>query len=413
MARLLQVNPVLRTNTSTGRIMQEIGELAQETGWESYVAFSRGRDGLKLPCKLIKVPVGSRFSVAWHGVLTRLFDRHGEGSRLATRRFIRTIERIDPDVIHIHNVHGYFLNYRIFLDWLSRCGKPVVWTVHDCWMYTGHCYYYTAAGCDRWETLCHDCPQRREFPRSLIFDRSSQSYRKKAAAFTSIPRELLTVVPVSRWLRDEMSRSFMKDSRFKVIHNGIDLSVFKPSDDAAVRREYALGERHIILGVASIWSREKGLDDFVSLAGMIDGGSEVIVLVGVSEEQKAALPDGIACIRRTSDVHQLAALYSSAVAFVNPTWQDNYPTVNLEAIASGTPVVTYRTGGSPESVVEGETGTVVARGDVQGLLDAVRAFESADREALRCRCRGYAEANFDKQERYREYLKLYEDITVR
>ena len=413
MARLLQINPVLRPDTSTGRIMQEIGELAQESGWESYVAYSRGRDGLKLPCRLVKVPVGSRLSVVWHGMLTRLFDMHGEGSRLATKRFIREIGRIDPDVIHIHNVHGYFLNYRMFLDWLSRCGKPVVWTVHDCWMYTGHCYYYTAAGCNRWETLCHDCPQRREFPRSLIFDRSAQSYRKKAEAITSIPRELLTVVPVSAWLRDEMSRSFMKDFRFKVIHNGIDLSVFKPSDDAAVRREYALGKRYVILGVASIWSREKGLDDFAVLSGMIDGGSEVIVLVGVNDGQKAALPEGIVCIRRTSDVHQLAALYSCASAFVNPTWQDNYPTVNLEAIACGTPVVTYRTGGSPESVVEGETGTVVARGDVQGLLDAVRAFESADREALRRSCREYAEANFDKQERYREYLKLYEDIAVR
>ena len=412
MGRLLQINPVLRTNTSTGRIVREIGELAKEAGWESYVAYSRGRDGLNLPCNLIKVPVGSRLSVAWHGVLTRLFDRHGEGSRLATRRFIKDIERINPDIIHIHNVHGYFLNYRMFLEWLSRCGKPVVWTVHDCWMYTGHCYYYTAVGCDRWETLCHHCPQRKEFPRSIFFDRSSQAYRNKSVAFTSIPRNLLTVVPVSGWLRDEMSRSFMKDCRFKVIRNGIDLSVFRPADATAVRREYALGERHVILGVASIWSREKGLDDFAALAGKIDGASEVIVLVGVSDEQKKSLPGGIICIRRTSDVHQLAALYSSATAFVNPTWQDNYPTVNLEAISCGTPVVTYRTGGSPESVVEGETGTVVERGNVNGLLEAVRAFEKADREALRRRCREYAEANFDKQERYREYLKLYEDIAI-
>ena len=412
MARLLQINPVLRTNTSTGRIMQEIGELAISAGWESYVAYSRGRDGVSLPCKSVKVPVGSRLSVAWHGLLTRLFDMHGEGSVLATRRFVRQIERLDPDVIHIHNVHGYFLNYRILLEYLSRCGKPVVWTVHDSWMYTGHCYYYTAAGCFRWQTKCHDCPQRGEFPRSWFLDRSSRSFESKARAFTSIPKDLLTVVPVSSWLREDMGLSFMKDCRFRIIRNGIDTAVFRPCPGTGVRERFGLGERHVILGVASIWSREKGLDDFAALCPMIDDSSELIVLVGVKDEQKALLPPNAVCIGRTSDVHQLAALYSEAVAFLNPTWQDNYPTVNLEAIACGTPVVTYRTGGSPESVTP-RTGKVVERGDVKGLLAAAREYESADREELRRRCREYAVANFRKEDRYSEYLKLYEDIAVR
>lgn len=409
---LLQINPVLRPNTSTGRIMQEIGETAIAAGWTSYVAYSRGRDGVRLPCRSIKVPVGSRLSVALHGLLTRLFDMHGEGSRLATMRFIRTIRRIDPDVIHIHNVHGYFLNYSMLLRYLSRCGKPVVWTVHDCWMYTGHCYYYTAVGCDRWQTVCHDCPQRKAFPRSWFFDRSSSAFRSKAKAFTSIPRGLLTLVPVSQWLRDEMGRSFLKDCRFQVIRNGIDTEVFKPVQDSGVREAYNIGGRNIILGVASIWSREKGLDDFVKLDSMLDRDKEVIVLVGVDDSQRAQLPADIVCIRRTSDIRQLAALYSEAAVFVNPTWQDNYPTVNLEAISCGTPVVTYRTGGSPEAVIDG-TGLVVERGDVDALLAGIRHFEQVPVEGTRELCRNFALANFRKQDRYGEYLKLYEDIAVR
>ena len=411
MGKLLQINPVLRTNTSTGRIMQEIGECAAAAGWECYVAYSRGRDGEGLPCRSVKVPVGSKLSVAWHGLLTRLFDLHGSGSVIATLRFIKKIREIDPDIIHIHNIHGYFLNYRLLLGYLSTCGKPVVWTVHDCWMYTGHCYYYTAVGCERWRTGCHDCPQSRSFPKSWFLDRSRQAFAAKAAAFTSIPKDRLTVVPVSEWLRGEMAQSFMKGCRFRVIRNGIDVSVFAPCDEAPVRERYALGDRHVILGVASIWSREKGLDDFVRLDSMIDRTAEVIVLVGVSESQLSALPQTVIGIRRTADVHELAALYSAATAFVNPTWQDNYPTVNLEALSCGTPVITYNTGGSPEAVAA-DTGLVVARGDVKGLLEGVRLFAARDRESLRSACRRYALENFSKEDRYADYLKLYESITT-
>lgn len=186
MRKLLQINPVLRTNTSTGRIMQEIGELAMQNGWESHIAYSYGRDGI-LPCKSHTIPVGDRWSVAWHGIATRLADRHGLASAGATRRFVRRIEAIRPDIIHIHNIHGYFLNYRILFDYLSGIDTPVVWTVHDCWLYTGHCFYYSYAGCGKWQTGCGDCPQRREFPASWLVDRSQRNHADKREAFTSVP----------------------------------------------------------------------------------------------------------------------------------------------------------------------------------------------------------------------------------
>lgn len=410
MKKLLQINPVLRTSTSTGRIMREIGEMAMSHGWESHVAYSRGRDGL-MSCSSAVLPVGSKASVVWHGIMTRLSDRHGLASSNATRAFIREIKALSPDIIHIHNIHGYFLNYRILFEYLSGCGIPVVWTVHDCWMYTGHCYYYTAAGCMKWKTGCGHCPQRSRFPKSLFLDRSGRNWQDKKEAFTSMPYGKLVIVPVSDWLRREMSESFLKDCRFDVIHNGIDTEVFKMVDDAAVREKYGLGSRHIILGVASIWSREKGFDDFMRLASMLSD-DEVLVLVGMDDERIMSLPDNVVGITRTDDVHELAALYSAADVFVNPTWQDNYPTVNLESISCGTPVVTYDTGGSPESVAP-DTGYVVAPGDLASALAAVRRIEAAGKEHYRPLCRAYAEDNFRKEDRYKDYIGLYEDLLKR
>ena len=417
--KLLQINPVLRTSTSTGRIMKEIGELAIANGWESYVAYSKGRDGLPGSTS-IPVPVGNKASVAWHGLQTRILDRHGLGSVLATKRFIEDIRRIGPDIIHIHNIHGYFLNYRILFDFLSHSGIQVIWTVHDCWLYTGHCYHYMYAGCDRWKTGCGHCPQRGKFPRSLLADRSARNFRDKRDAFCSMPEDRLTIVPVSDWMRSEMSESFLKDYRFQVIHNGIDTDVFSPQPalESEVRRCYGLGDSHVILGIASIWSEEKGLNDFVEMAARLDS-DEVIVLVGMDRKQlddvlsrcgRTVLGDRMVAVQRTADVHQLAGLYSTADVFVNPTWQDNYPTVNLEAISCGTPVVTYRTGGSIEAVA-GDTGFVVEQGDIEGLVDAVRRVETLGKAHFRDACRSRAVKEFRKEDRYAEYIELYERLT--
>lgn len=411
MPKLLQINPVIRRNTSTGKIMQEIGELAMKNGWESYIAYSGGRDG-KDPslCKSRIIPVGTKFSVALHGLETRLFDRHGLGSRIATRRFIKKIKEIDPDIIHIHNIHGYFLNYKILFDYLSKSGKPVIWTVHDCWLYTGHCYYYSSAGCFKWKTGCENCPQRTAFPTSYLIDRSSRNYSDKSKAFNSMPKDRFFIVPVSEWIGSELRQSFLKDCNIRVIHNGIDLNAFKPYETSGVREKYGLGGMHIILGLASIWMKEKGLDDFIKMHPMLKD-DEVIVLVGkMTPEQKASLPSGIVTIARTENVQQLAELYSAADAFVNPTWQDNYPTVNLESIACGTPVVTYRTGGSIEAVIEGKTGYVVEQGDVEGLLAKAREAGKMGKKYFSTICRDHAIGNFSKEDRYKDYIELYKGL---
>ena len=405
--KLLQINPVVRLNTSTGRIMKEIGEIAIAAGWESYIAYSGARDGVPQHSSQL-IPVGNKLDLALHAVATRLFDAHGLASRRATKQLIRRIREIDPDIVHIHNVHGYWLNYPLLCQYLQESGKPVIWTVHDCWLYTGHCYYYSAAGCDKWSTGCGHCPQKRAFPASWIFDRSARNWRDKQRAFGSLER--LTIAPVSEWIRNEMSRSFLKDKQFQVIHNGIDLDVFKPEAAEGQERPADI----VILGVASLWigHEEKGVRDFIRLAGLLREDEHLVLVGRMSETQRAAFPANVQLIERTENVGKLAALYAGATAFVNPTWQDNYPTVNLEAIACGTPVVTYRTGGSVEAVAEG-TGFVVEQGDVAGLLARVRELAAMDRQAVAARCRAYALQHFSKQERYQDYIRLYENLAAR
>ena len=253
MKKLLQINPVLRISTSTGRIMQEIGELALKNGWKSYIAYGKGRDGIK-SCKSQIVPIGNRCSTIWHGWETRLFDRHGLASTQATRTFVGQIEKIQPDIIHIHNIHGYFLNYKVLFEYLSKCGIPVIWTVHDCWLYTGHCYYYSYAGCNKWQTGCNHCPQKKEFPASLLFDRSARNYADKKAAFTSMPKDKFTIVPVSNWIKEEMQSSFLNGYDFRVIHNGINTDVFRICNTQKAMSRYGLDGKHVLLGVLTVQS---------------------------------------------------------------------------------------------------------------------------------------------------------------
>lgn len=410
MKTLLQINPVLRVNTSTGRIMQEIGELAMQHGWRSCIAYSKGRDGIK-SCQSEVIPVGNKWSTIWHGLETRLFDRHGLASNEATRLFVKQIQELKPDVIHIHNIHGYFLNYQILFDFLAQSNIPVVWTVHDCWLYTGHCYYYSYAGCNKWQTGCGHCPQKKEFPASWLIDRSHQNYEDKKQAFTSLPLDQLTIVPVSEWIREEMQYSFFRNNQFHVIHNGINTNIFNIYNPEQVKQKYGLNGKHILLGVASIWSREKGFDDCIQMADLLHP-DEMLVLVGVRPEQQKRLKKNMLGIPRTENIHQLAELYAAADAFINPTWQDNYPTVNLEAIACGTPVVTYRTGGSIEAITD-QTGFIVPQGNVKEMLEAARLISQRGKAYYQQPCRTYALENFRKEDRYQDYLDLYDKLTER
>ncbi len=397
MPTLLQINTVINSG-STGRIAEQLGELVMANGWNSYIAFGRS----PRPSASRTIRVGGRCAVYAHGLLTRFFDAHGFGSRFATKKLIKQIEKIKPDVIHLHNIHGYYLNVDILFAYLRKRAIPVVWTLHDCWPFTGHCSHYTAVNCQKWRQGCDRCPQKNLYPKSFL-DNSRMNWTRKKSAFGKVKN--LTLVTPSVWLAEQVKESFLQDYPIKTIPNGIDLNVFKPSAVYPAKARDLEGKK-IILGVASVWNDRKGLSDFLHLSRMLRD-DEAIVLVGLSHKRiRAGLPERITAVERTESQAELAQWYSAASVFFNPTYEDTFPTTNIESLACGTPVVTYRSGGSPE-IVDSETGFVVAPGSVAEALSCIRKIERAGKSYYSARCSRRANTLYDRDKNFRKYLEIY------
>ena len=336
--KIFQINTVYNS-ASTGRIAADIKHALEAEGHECFVAYGRGNsDEKNTEC------VSNKLDLYSHVFLTRATDKTGMFSKKSTKRTIELIEEFGPDVIHLHNIHGYYLDYRMLFEFLAAYNKPIVWTLHDCWPYTGHCAYYDMAGCEKWKTGCHKCPALEQYPKAFV-DNSKVKYETKKKYFNLV--EKMVFVTPSKWLGNEVKKSFLGKYDVRVINNGIDTDCFKYTE-GNIREKYDLGDKKIVLGIASVWDKRKGLEDFVELAEHLSSEYQ-IVLVGVSEQQIKQLPASIKAIRRTESKVELAQLYSAAEVLFNPTYEDNYPTVNLESLACGTPVITYNTGGSPES----------------------------------------------------------------
>lgn len=392
---------------STGRIAEEIARTAISRGYDSY--FGYGRLGRESKSTLIKI--GNDWDIRWHGLESLLWDNHGFGSRMATNKFISEIERIKPDVINLHNVHGYYLNVEILFEYLAKTDIPVVWTLHDCWPFTGHCSYFDRYNCEKWKTGCHHCPNSKGYPKSLFLDRSKANYARKKELFNKSKN--ITFVAVCQWMANNVKDSFLGRYPVETIYNGVDIETFRPrfkglNGSNSMKAKLGINENvKVVLGVASTWDRRKGLDDFVKLRTMMND-KYAIVLVGLNDKQIAALPEGVIGIKRTESVDQLAELYSLADVFVNPTYVDNFPTTNIEALACGTPVVTYRTGGSPEAIDE-FTGMVIGQGNVEQLRAAVEHF-AMNKSRYSMACRERAVKCFNKQDRFNDYVELFDNL---
>lgn len=347
---------------STGRIAAQQCRDLMAQGHQCTLAF--GRD--KANCDDIPtVRIGGDWDVRLHGLRNRLLDDQGFGSKAATRRFLDWMKEYDPDVIWLHNVHGYYLHIGLLFSYLKTCGKQIRWTLHDCWTFTGHCAYFDFAGCEKWKTGCHHCPQKHTYPQSLLRDNSRKNFQKKSSLFTGIPN--LTLITPSQWLADLLQESYLREYPVEVVYNTINTEVFKPSP-SNFREKHGLQDKKILLGVASIWEERKGLRDFVKLSQMLLPEYK-IVLVGVTAQQEKALPQNILALPRTNSPRELAEIYTAADLFVNPTYEDNYPTVNLEARACGTRIICYDTGGCRETLGPGDT--LVKKGDVEALLASI------------------------------------------
>lgn len=354
--------------TSTGKICAQIAEQMEADGHEVKAAF--GRWGA-VPEKFERFAhyFGSDIETKIHGMQTRLFDMQGLGSKRTTKSFVEWAENYDPSMLWIHNIHGYYINYPILFQWIkSRPQMKVFWTLHDCWAFTGHCVYFTMAGCERWKTGCFNCPQRKEYPASLFFDNSRLNYQKKKESFCSVRN--LTLITPSRWLADLTRDSFLKEYPVKVIYNTIDRSVFKPTP-SDFKKKYGIENNKIVLGVSNAWQEpRKGLKDFLQLAKILDD-EYVIVLVGANEKIIKKLPKNIIGLVKTDSAQELAGIYSCADVLFNPTYEDNYPTVNIEAEACGTRVITYASGGSSETL-RSDNSIAVKAGDVNAVYRLIK-----------------------------------------
>lgn len=391
----LQINTVTGTG-SIGRITCDIYKMMNEMGHESLVAYGRNNsiDGFN------SIRIGSNSDNIMHGIYTRINDKHGFASKKATMKFIEKIKEYNPDIIQLHNLHGYYLNIEILFNYLREANKPVIWTLHDCWAFTGHCAYFDYVNCNKWKDQCYKCPQKKQYPTSILLDRSKWSYKSKRELFTSLSN--LTIITPSDWLADLVKQSFLNKYPVYVINNGIDLELFKPTS-SNFKKDNKLNDKFILLGVADGWEERKGYKYFIELSKQLDNYYK-IVLVGVTEKQRQELPTNILGITKTNNITELAEIYSAADVFLNPTLEEVLGLVNIEALACGTPVITFDTGGSVECIDE-SCGLIVEKENSEKLLKAIKKLENRNFSSDNCVKRSKL---FDKNDRYKEYINLYE-----
>lgn len=399
--RVFQVNTVYNTG-STGRIVANLKHLLEQSGDECYAAYGRGNSTEENTCL-----VSNRLDLYVHALYTRMTDKTGFLSICATRKLIRKIRETNPDLIHLHNIHGYYLNVEMLFQFLKEYGKPVVWTLHDCWPFTGHCVHYEQFGmyskCDRWQSQCGQCERISEYPKSLR-DHSAWNYVHKKQAFTGVDN--LVIVTVSDWLKKQVEKSFLKMYPVETIYNGLDLDKFATIKDMGLREKYNLGDRKIVLGVANGWSLLKGLHDFEELAEFLDSKGYLIVVLGVEETKRKKITSGIFALPRTESVDELAAWYSIAEVHFNASRAETFGMTVIEALACGTPVVAYRICAMPE-LLNPECGFLVEQtGDVKTVAEMImRCDKKIMREACLAQSRKY-----EKNSSGERYLKLYQEV---
>lgn len=398
MPKLLQINVTVNWG-STGRIVEQIGILAQQAGFESYVAYGRYAN----PTKLETIKVGNCFSVYGHYLEYRLFDNDGLASRYATIQLIKKIEKLQPDIIHLHNIHDHWLNYQILFEYLNTLNIPVVWTQHDCWSFTGGCGYFSLNNCDKWQRGCNNCLLKQDL--LPLKDQTKRHFEKKKRLFRGIKN--LTLVPVSHWLETQIKRSFLNKKRIVPIYNGVDIRGFCPGE-SKVKAQYGVEGKVLLVGVAIVWSTRKGLSDFIKLAAMLPDNI-VIMLVGVNDKQKRNFPNNIIGVDKTQKIEELVNIYRGADIVLNLSYEETFGLTTVEGLACGTPGVVYNATASPELITP-ETGIVVEPGDLDGVLNAVNIIMNNGKSTYSKACRERAVKFFNKEDRFADYISLYKDL---
>lgn len=393
--RVLFVNLVYGVG-STGKIIADIMSLLKKSGNDVRVLYGTGVDSNDENARRISW----RAEYYIHNALSRLTDHAGLYSHMATWRLIREIKAFQPDVIHLHTLHGFYVNYEMLFRFLKEADIPVIWTLHDCWAFTGHCTHFSQAKCTQWQTECQRCQLLRRYPHCYGKGDVRRNFLRKRAAFTGVKKLIITTP--SQWLADQVAKSFLKDYPRVVVPNGIDHTIFHPRS-SKLRERYHLEDKKIVLGIASVWGAQKGLPDMLLLADRL-GVDYQVVLIGLSKRQVMAMPSNVLGFSRTANQTELAQWYTAADVFVNPTYEESFGLTAVEAQACGTPAVVYETDGCPETIATKDS-ILVVQGDLDGLEQAVRNVVQRN-----ARVDIHEMERFDKNRTYKAYIQLYEHM---
>ena len=384
-------------------IVKDINDELIRRGYESHIAYAISNYHPKNGYK-----IGNKLDYKIHALLTRLLGKQGYFSIISTRRFLRYIDRIKPDIVHLHNLHSNYINLNILLEYLEHESIHTVITLHDCWFFTGKCFHYQVAKCDRFKDSCGDCPLIKKDVPSWFFDPTAKVLSDKKKLFNNI--KSLTVVGVSNWISNEAKQGIFKDKGVVTIHNGVDINIFRPTP-SEMREKLGLKDEFVILGSADKWLNPLNREAFKYILSSITPDMKIVIF-GCNKDQQKQLPESVIGIGYITDRDEMAKLYSMSDVFVNITLEDSLPTVNIEAQACGTPVITYKSGGSPETISE-RTGIVVPKGDKEGLLKAILKIKDRGKAIYEQNCIDHVEKNFVIKDRYVEYVNLYNNIKER
>ena len=383
---------------STGRICTDLAEVLESQGHECKVAY--GRESVPEHCKKYAIRIGNDLNVKIDGAKTRLLDNAGFNSKAVTKKFLKWVKEYNPDIIHLHNIHGYYINIELLFNFLKDFGKPVVWTLHDCWAYTGHCSHYLGDGCYKWKTICHNCHRKHSYPKSILLSRAKKNFMKKKELFTSLKD--LTLITPSNWLAEEVRKSYLNKYDVLPIPNGVDLDLFKPTK-SDFRKKYGIENKKILLGVATAWTERKGTKWFADLSKKLSNDYKV-VLVGMTREQKKEMPNEILVLPRTNSIKELSEIYTAADIFLNLGEMETMGLTTVEAMACGTPVAVSNLTAVPEVVTE-DGGIVLDKLDTKTIMKGIKTVLSRDYQSTRTNAQKY-----EKKAQYNKYIALYDSV---
>jgi putative colanic acid biosynthesis glycosyltransferase len=403
MKKIFQINIEVNSG-STGRIAEQIGIVAINNGFESYITYARGYN----PSLSKTIKIGNKVSLLSHLLKTRIFGEHLNGSYFATKSLIRKIKALNPDIIHLHQLHGYFLNVPLLFKFLKKYNKPVVWTLHDCWAFTGHCSYFTVAKCDKWLKQCSNCPQLKKYPKSLFFDKSYSEYNSKKQLFNEIKH--LTLVGVSNWVAELAKLSFLKNKVILSIPNGVNTKVFThKQNQVEILDKYGLvSKNRYIIAAGTTWIKTKGLEDYKALSEILPDDVKLI-LVGINDELAKLMPSSIYCIPRTESQEELANLYSASEILLCLSYQESFGMTPIEAMSCGTPMIVYNNTALTE-LVDVKTGRIVNTGDVNAVKNAIVEMLEIGKNSFSSACLNKAHSKYGIETTYLKYIELYQTL---